>query len=269
MENHMKKTVLLTGASSGIGRALAHEFAADDYDIIGVARNREQLDELSSEIKEKYGVEVITISKDLANDGAAREVYEEVKKTGRTINILVNDAGIGQRGKFVDIPFEKYSELIHLNVLSLTHLTTLYLKEMVARDEGKILQLGSVAGFLPGPLLAVYHATKAYVVSLSESIATELDDMNSKVTITCLCPGFTDTNFFSRGDMEDTNVVHHKDKIMKSPEEVAKGGYKALMDEERIYIPGAENKVMAFTRRAIPKSMQANLQKKFYETHEE
>lgn len=264
-----KQTVLITGASSGIGRALAHEFASHGYDIIGVARNEEKLKEISAELKEAHGIEVFTLSKDLATDGAAKEVYDEVKKFGRTINILVNDAGVGQRGKFVDIPFEKDSELIHLNVLALTHLTNLYLKEMVERNEGKIMQLGSIGGFQPGPLMAVYHATKAFVVSLSEALATELEDMGSDVTVTCLCPGPTDTSFFSRADMEETNVVHYKDKTMQSPDEVAKGAYKALMDGERIFIPGAMNKVTTFIRRAIPKSTQTKLQKKFYETYEE
>jgi short-subunit dehydrogenase len=176
---------------------------------------------------------------------------------------------VGQKGNFVDIPAEKYSELIHLNVMSLTHLTRLFLREMVDRNEGKILNLGSVAGFQPGPLMAVYHATKAYVVSLSEAVATELEDMESKVTVTCLCPGPTDTNFFSRADLEDTNVVHYKDKTMQSPEEVAKGAYKALMDGERIFIPGTTNKVSTFIRRVIPKSTQSKFQKKFYETYEE
>jgi len=269
MDKTNKKTVLITGASSGIGKALAHEFAADGYDIIGVAQHKDKLESFQIEIKNKYDVEVMTLVKDLAHDGAGREVYDEVKKFNRTINVLVNDAGVGQRGNFVDIPFEKYEEIIHLNILALTHLTRLYLKEMVGRDEGKILQLGSVAGFQPGPLLAVYHATKAYVVSLSEAIATELEDMGSKVTITCLCPGPTDTNFFSRADMENTNVVHHKDKLMITPEKAAQGGYKALMDGERIFIPGASNKIMTFSRRVMPKSVQARMQKKFYETHEE
>ncbi len=269
MENDRRKTVLITGASSGIGKALAHQFAADGYDIIGVAENGDTLKSFSQEMKGKYQVEIFTIEKDLAHDGAGKEVYEEVKKHNRTINILVNDAGVGQRGNFVDIPFEKDEELVHLNILALTQLTKLYLKEMVARNEGKILMLGSVAGFQPGPLLAVYHATKAYVVSLSEAIATELKDMGSEVTITCLCPGPTDTNFFSRADMENTNVVHHKEKLMQSPEEVAKGGYNALMDGERVFIPGASNKIMTFSRRVMPKSVQARMQKKFYETNEE
>lgn len=265
----MDKTVLITGASSGIGKALAHEFAGAGYDVIGVAGTQEKLEELKNELQDQFGIKVFTIQKDLATDGAAGELYKEVKQTGRTVNILVNDAGVGKRGKFVDIPSEKDSELVHLNVVSLTNLTKLYLKEMVERNEGKILNLGSIAGFQPGPLMAVYHATKAYVVSLSEAIATELDDMGSEVTITCLCPGPTDTNFFSRADMEGTNVVHHKNKTMQPPEEVAKGAFEALMDGERIFIPGATNKVMTFIRRAIPKKMQANMNKKFYEMHEE
>lgn len=262
-------TVLITGASSGIGKALTNEFAENGYNIIAVARSEQKLGELSNHLKQKYSIEVWTIIKDLAKDGAGMEVYQEVKKLNRQVDVLVNDAGIGQRGKFIDIPFEKDSELIHLNIIALTQLTKLFLTEMTARDEGKILNLGSVAGFQPGPLLAVYHATKAYVVSLSEALATELEDMGSNVSVTCLCPGPTDTNFFSRADMEDTNVVHHKEKLMQSPEEVAKGAYKALMSGERIFIPGASNKIMTFVRRAIPKSVQSKMQKKFYESHEE
>ena len=189
MENNKHLTVLITGASSGIGKALAHQFAGHGYNLIAVAQHKGKLENMADEIRGQYNVEVFSVEKDLARDGAAQELYEEVKKFGRTVNILVNDAGIGQRGNFVDIPSEKDDEIIHLNILSLTHLTKLYLREMVERNEGKILQLGSVAGFQPGPLLAVYHASKAFVVSLSEALATELDDMGSAVTITCLCPG--------------------------------------------------------------------------------
>ncbi|MDT0651546.1 SDR family NAD(P)-dependent oxidoreductase [Autumnicola edwardsiae] len=269
MESNEKKTVLITGATSGIGKALAHKFAGNGYDIIAVSRNEDELNKITSEIQNQYGVEVFSIKKDLAQDGAAKEVYSEVKQTKRTVNILVNDAGVGQRGNFVDIPTEKDSEIIHLNVLALAQLTKLYAKEMVERDEGRILNLGSIAGFQPGPMMAIYHATKAFVVSFSEALATELKDMKSAVTVTCLCPGPTDTNFFSRADMENTNVVANKDKLMESPHKVAEEGYEALMKGERIHIPGASNKVMTFTRRVIPKSLQAKIQKKFYETHEE
>ena len=264
-----KKTVLITGASSGIGRALAHEFASHGYDIIGIARNEQKLREISSEIMDQYDVEVDFLAKDLARDGAATEVYEEVKKFNRTINALVNDAGVGQWGKFIDIPAGKYSELIHLNIMTLTHLTRLYLKDMVDRNEGRVLNLGSIGGFQPGPLMAVYNATKAYIVSLSEALATELEEMKSDVTITCLCPGPTDTNFFSRADMENTKVVEHKEKTMQPPEKVAKGAFVALMDGERIFIPGTMNKVTTFIRRVIPKSTQSKMQLKYYERAEE
>ena len=262
-------TALITGASSGIGKALAHEFASHNYNLILVARNRENLEMLAAAIKDKYNIVVIAVEKDLARDAAAQELYDEIKSLNLIVNVLVNDAGIGQRGNFVDIPAEKDAEIIHLNIITLTHLTKLFLKEMVARNDGKILQLGSIAGFQPGPFLAVYHASKAFVVSFSEALATELEDMGSAVTITCLCPGPTDTNFFSRADMQETNVVQHKEILMQAPEEITAGAYKALMNGERIYIPGAPNKVMTFIRRAIPKSLQSRMQKKFYETSEE
>lgn len=269
MEKAKNKTVLITGISSGIGRALAHEFAAAGYNLIGVARDFEKMESTADELRQQHGVEVKLLQKDLAQDGAAQEIYDEVKSYSLPVDILVNDAGVGQHGRFIDIPFERYSQLIHLNVVSLTHLTSLFLKDMVDRDEGKILNLGSIAGFQPGPLVAVYHATKAYVVSLSEALATELEEMNSKVTVTCLCPGPTDTDFFTRADMEETNVVRHKDKTMQQPDEVAKGAFKALMDGERIHIPGTTNKVTTFIRRVIPKSTQSKIQMKYYETKEE
>lgn len=269
METEKRKTVLITGISSGIGKALAHEFAAAGYNLIGVARDFEKMENTAEELRQQHQVEVKLLQKDLAKDGAAQEIYDEIKSYKIPIDILVNDAGVGQHGRFIDIPFERYSHLIHLNVVSLAHLTRLFLKDMVERNEGKILNLGSVAGFQPGPLFAVYHATKAFVVSLSEAIATELEEMESNVTVTCLCPGPTDTDFFNRADMEETNVVRHKDKTMQQPEEVAKGAFKALMDGERIFIPGATNKVTTFIRRVIPKSTQSKLQMKYYETKEE
>lgn len=269
MKEGTNRTVLITGFSSGIGKALSQEFAKDGFNIIGVARDKSKMERTAEELQKEYGIEVQLVQKDLAKDGAAKEVYDEVKALNKSIDILVNDAGVGQHGKFVDIPYERYAQLIHLNVISLTHLTRLFLDDMVKRNKGKILNLGSIAGFQPGPLLAVYHATKAYVVSLSEALATELDEMDSDVTVTCLCPGPTDTDFFSRADMQETNVVHHIEKLMMPPEEVAEGAYKALMDGERIFIPGTMNKVSTFIRRVIPKSVQSKTQMKYYEHHKD
>jgi short-subunit dehydrogenase len=262
-----KKNVLITGATSGIGKQLAIQFAKNGYDLIIVAEHGNELEQVAQELRQ-LGSEVFTIEKDLARDQAGQQLYDEVKVLGRQVDVLVNDAGVGQHGSFTSIPYEKYAEIIHLNVVTLTQLTHLFLKEMEARDSGKILQLGSVAGFQPGPLFAVYHASKAFVVSLSEALMTELEEKGSKVTITCLCPGPTDTNFFSRADMENTRVYQNKEKLMQQPEEVAEGAFKALMDGERSYIPGAMNKVMTFTRRVIPKKLQAKMQMKFYEETE-
>lgn len=267
-ENNKRQTALITGASSGIGRALAREFAKNGFNIVAVAQHENALNEIRNELISNQSIEVETITMDLSKDRAAQVLYQEVKNRGIQVDILVNDAGIGQHDYFVEGEWERYNEMIHLNVLTLAHLTHLYSKEMVGRNEGKILLLGSVAGFQPGPLMAVYHGTKAFVVSLSEALATEFEDMESDVTITCLCPGPTETSFFVKADMMDTNVVKHKDKTMMQPEEVAEGAYKALMDGERIYIPGAMNKVTTFVRRAIPKSMQAKMQQKYYETSE-
>jgi len=269
MENNQRKNVLITGASSGIGKALAVQFAKNNYNIIAVAQDPEKLENLKNEVETTYGVAVTTIEKDLAADNAGKELHQTIKEKGLGVDILVNDAGVGEHGYFADNSIEKYSEIIHLNVVALTQLTHLYLKEMISKNEGRILQLGSIAGFQPGPLMAVYHASKAYVVSLSEALATELNDMESDVTITCLCPGPTDTNFFSRAHAENTKVYENKEATMQNPEEVAEGAYNALMDGERVYIPGAMNKVMTFMRRVIPKSLQANMQKQYYETVEE
>ncbi|MGJ8593875.1 MAG: SDR family NAD(P)-dependent oxidoreductase [Aquaticitalea sp.] len=269
MKYPTNKTVLITGASSGIGLALAKEFAKNNYNIIAVAQHHDSLVQIKNDISRNHTIHVDTIAMDLSKDDAANQLYQEVQNRSYTIDVLVNDAGIGQRDYFVEGDWEKYSRMIHLNNLTLTHLTYLFAKDMVARNEGKILQLGSVAGFQPGPFMAVYHATKAFVVSFSEALATEFEEMESDVTITCLCPGATDTEFFVKAEMINTKVYQNKEKTMMQPEDVAKGAYKALMDGERIYIPGAMNKVMTFIRRAIPKSLQAKMQQQFYETSEE
>lgn len=269
MEEQRHKTVLITGITGGIGRALAVEFASKGYNLIGISRHEEELKEVAKTVAEPQGVQMGYIVKDLTQDGAALEIYEQVKEWGNPVDVLVNNAGMSQKGEFVEISTAKHLALLHLNIVALTHLTRLFLKDMVERDSGKILQLGSISGFQPGPLQAVYHASKAYVVSFSEALAIELEDMKSSVTVTCLCPGPTDTETFSKADMSDTVLMQFKDTIMQEPEEVASGAYKALMDGERIYIPGTSNKVMTFLRRVMPRSTQSRIQKKFYESYEE
>lgn len=269
MEKHSDKTVLITGITEGIGKALATEFASNGYNLIGIARHKEELEEVAKKVAEPFGVQMGYIVKDLTKDGAAKEIYEQVKEWGNPVDVLVNNAGMSQKGEFVEIPVEKHLALVHLNIVALTHLTRLFLEDMVQRNSGRILQLGSISGFQPGPLQAVYHASKAYVVSFSEALAIELEDKNSAVTVTCLCPGPTDTDTFEKADMQDSFLMQFKDTIMQKPEEVARGAYKALMSGERIYIPGTSNKVMTFLRRVMPRGVQSRIQKKFYESYEE
>lgn len=261
----MPGTALVTGASSGIGKALCHEFGAHGHDLVVVAEDEAPLRAVAEELAAQHDVAVHPIARDLTRLDAPREVYDEVKAAGLIIEVLVNDAGVGQRGSFVEVPLEKDLRIIRLDIEALVVLSKLFLRDMVARNSGRVMNLGSVAGFEPGPLLAVYHATKAFVVSFSEALATELEDLESDVTVTCLCPGPTATHFFERAEAEQTRAA---DMVM-DPQKVAQYGYEALMDGERVAIPGASNKVMVFSRRVIPKSAQARVSRMLYESKEE
>jgi len=201
---------LITGATSGIGYELAKLFASAGHNLVIVARTEEALIEKQKELS-SFGVDVITITKDLFESNAAVELYLETKAKGLDIDVLVNDAGQGQYGLFIENDISRFLQLIQLNVTSLTSLTYLFLKEMVARNEGRILQLASIASETPGPYQAVYHATKAYVLSLTEALINEVKDTN--VTITALQPGVTDTDFFNKTDMPDSKAIRDKSKI--------------------------------------------------------
>ncbi|MEX0904903.1 MAG: SDR family oxidoreductase [Balneolaceae bacterium] len=261
----MQKTVLITGASSGIGKALANEFANNSYNLVIVAEKARELSQAADEIKNNRSVDITEIPEDLTHEHVPQEIYDHLKKNNIQVDVLVNNAGVGQREKFHESDIEKDIKIIRLNIEATTRLTKLFVKDMVTRGDGKILNVGSVAGFQPGPLLAVYHASKAFVVSFSEAISDELE--GTGVTVTALCPGPTDTHFAERADMENSRIF--QDGMVMKPSKVAESGYKALMDGERIIIPGMSNKALTFTRRLIPKSMQASLNKKFYEVKEE
>ena len=258
----MKNAALITGATSGIGKALAHEFARNGHNIIVVSRSAEHVNATASALAAEHGVETLGFDIDLTADGACERLRRELEERNVEVEILVNNAGRGEHGPFQDIPWEDHLEVLHLNIHALTKLTHLFLAEFLERDRGRILNLGSIAGFEPGPLLAVYHATKAYVVSLSEAIAEEIKD--SKVTLTCLCPGPTDTDFFQAADAENTRVAQNE-SMQQDPADVAKGAYEATMNGERVYVSGGMNKALVFMRRLLPESMQAKLNKAFYE----
>lgn len=244
---------LITGATQGIGYELARLFAGDGYNIIAVARTEEDLQKLTTEFSQQYGVQVVPIAKDLFQPNAAFELYDEVKGKGLTVDVLVNDAGQGQYGLFVEADLQRLLQIIQLNVSSLTVLTHLFLKDMVARNEGKILQVASIASQLPGPWQAVYHATKAYVLSFTEALISELKD--SAVTLTALQPGATDTDFFNKADMQESKILDTK---LSDPVKVAKDGYEALMSGDDKVISGFKNKAMVGMSNIMPESMVAD-----------
>ena len=240
--DHRNDYVLITGATSGIGYELAKLFAKDSYNLLLVARHQERLQQVTDELKQVFGVEVTPLSIDLFNKDAAQEIYKTTQQMGITVNVLVNDAGQGEWGPFTETPLERDLDIIQLNIASLVSLTKLYLKDMTERNEGKIMQVGSEAGTAPMPLLSVYAATKAFVISFSTALANELKDTN--ITITVLLPGATDTDFFHKANQQDTKV--YREKELAPPEEVALDGYKALMKGENKIISGAKTKMHVF-----------------------
>ena len=246
---------LVTGATVGIGYELAKLFAQDGYNIIAVARTQEDLEKVAKEFSDSYDVKVVTIAKDLFNKEAGFELYDELKTQGITVDVLVNDAGQGQYGLFVDGDVRRYLDIIQLNISSFTVLTYLFLKDMVARNDGKILQLASVASEIPGPWQAVYHGTKAYVLSLTEALIAETKE--SGVTITALQPGATDTDFFNKADMTESKAVQDKSKL-SDPADVAKDGYNALMKGDDKVVSGFKNKFQVAMGNITPDTMLAN-----------
>ena len=249
-----QQTALITGATSGIGRELANCFAQDKYDLVIVARDQQELDQTAAEIQQQHGVEVITIAKDLFQRDAPFEVYNQIKAQGRQINALVNNAGQGQYGQFTTTDINRELDIIQLNIGAYVIFTKLYLQEMVARNEGKILQVSSIGGELPGPLQAVYHATKAFVTSFTEAIREEVKESN--ILITALLPGVTDTDFFAKADMERSKLV--ADGASKSdPAKVAKDGYEALLAGKDKVVSGFMNKVQVTMSNVVPNPLVA------------
>jgi short-subunit dehydrogenase len=234
--------VLVTGATSGIGYELAKLFAKDNYNLVLVSRTEEDLQKTADELMQHYQVDVQTIAKDLFDPKAPFELYDAVKAKGLNVCILVNDAGQGQYGQFIETDIKKELDIIQLNVASLVTLTKLFLKDMVAKGKGKILNLSSMASKSPGPWQAVYHGTKAFVQSFTEAVREEVKE--SGVTLTALLPGITDTDFFNKAQMQDSKAVQDKDK-MADPADVAKDGYEALMNGEDMVVSGAGNKFQA------------------------
>ncbi|HEX8371906.1 MAG TPA: SDR family oxidoreductase [Chthoniobacterales bacterium] len=255
------ETALITGSSSGIGLHLAHEFAKHGHPLVLVAPVEEELQTVANAITAEHGVLVHVIAKDLEQPESAQEIYDQLATAGVEVDILVNNAGKGFRGKSWEIPVENDLAMVRLNIEAPLRLTKLFLQQMLHRGRGRILNTASVAGFEPGPNLNVYHSTKAFLLSWSEALAIELED--TAISVTALCPGPTDTDFFPKADMLETRAFQ-KASVM-APQDVAKIGYEALMKEELFVVPGGMNKVLVAGRRVLSAEAQAHLNEKMYE----
>lgn len=246
----MSKTALITGASSGIGYELALLCAQDGFDCVLVARSQDKLSELAKRLEDEYHVKILVLAKDLSRPTAVDEIYEEVTAASLTPDVLINNAGFPVFGLFWETDLNTELEMLQVNVVALTALTKLFLKAMVVRKSGRILNLASTAAFEPGPLMAVYYASKAYVLSFSEAIANEL--RGTGVTVTALCPGPTRTGFQKRGALEDSRLVQGKIADSRS---VALAGYRGMMAGKMIVIPGFSNKLIPWVVRLSPRSV--------------
>jgi len=251
------KTALITGASSGIGKELSYIFAQYKTNLVIVARNIDALHQIASDIKQKYGVDVAIIPSDLGKPDAALDVYNKVKALNISVDYIVNNAGFGDFGHFADTSWEKEHEMIEVNITALTQMTKLFVRDMVTKGGGKIMNLASTAAFQPGPLMAVYYATKAYVLSFSEAIANELKDQN--ITVTALCPGATESGFEKASNMEGSRLFNMRK--LPSSAEVALFGYNAMMRGQAVAIQGLINKIMVGVVPFSPRKILLNVVK--------
>lgn len=257
----MKQTALVTGASSGIGLDLAREMARHGCDLVLVARSEGKLQELAVELEKRNDITAHVIACDLARPNAAAQLVDQLKQRAIDVDVLVNNAGYGLAGAFVETDLTREIDMIQVNVVALTQLTKLLLPPMVARKRGRILNVASTAAFQPGPLMAVYYATKAYVLSFTEAIADELRD--SGVTVTALCPGPTATGFADVANMTRSRLFTMMRPM--SAARVARAGYRGLMSGRRLVIPGAKNKLLVQSLRVSPRRAVTTLVRKFQE----
>lgn len=247
MENN-QKYALITGATSGIGYELAKLFAKDQYNLIIVARSETELQTRAREFSDA-GIDVVAIPCDLAKMDEAKRLCSEVQQRNLPVHVLVNDAGQGLYGLFQDTELDRDLDIVHLNICATLILTKCFLNLMLSRNEGKILNLASIASRTPGPWQSVYHGTKAFILSFSEAIRTELKDTN--ITVTALMPGATNTDFFNKAEMQDSKVVQDKSSL-SDPAQVAKDGYEALMAGKDHVVSGFKNKLMMLAADITP-----------------
>ena len=260
-----RKTALITGASFGIGMEFARIFAREGYNLVLVARNADKLRQVASELEKAHGTRSLILAADLTEPGASAYVFDQTKRADIQVDVLVNNAGFGQYGMFAENDLEECLRQIQLNVTTLTHLTRLYLPAMLERAKterksGGILNVASTAAFQPGPLMAVYFATKAYVLHFSEALANELN--GTGVTVTCLCPGATATEFHKRANITSMRLLKFGSMDART---VAEDGYRALMEGKTVTISGFKNWLLAQSVRFSPRRIVTAVARKIQE----
>lgn len=261
MSRVTSETVLVTGASSGIGLELARCFAADKSNLILVARSLDALETLADELRQQHGITVHVLTADLSEPDASQKLFSEVKGRGLAVDVLVNNAGFGLHGEFAELPLARQLEIIHVNITALVELTGLFLPPMTQRQRGGILNVGSVAGFLPGPHMAVYYASKAFVLSFSEALHEEL--RGTGVTVTNLCPGPTESNF---SQVARSHHVRKAQAKKMTAAEVARIGHADFRRCIHLSVPGASNKFAALAPKLLPRSIVRQLIGKYNQT---
>jgi short-subunit dehydrogenase len=261
-EKRSGQTALITGGSGGIGLELAKVFAAHGHDLLLTARHRDALEAAAGTIEGRYGVKVTVIAEDLTDPGAPQRLFDAATAENITIDFLVNNAGFGLGGEFIDTDIERELEMVQVNIAALMQLTKLFLPGMMRRKSGRILNLASTAAFLPGPLMSVYYASKAFVLSFSQALAEELRE--SGVSVTCLCPGATATKFAETAGVGDSKLFAAIGGT--TPEQVAQHGFDALMRGERVAVVGLKNKIMVQAERLAPRKLLTTIARRAQES---
>jgi short-subunit dehydrogenase len=254
----MKETVLITGASSGIGLELAKSFAADGCRLILVARNQDALEKLAAELRRENKIEVIVFPADLSLRETPKQIFEKLSAQKISVDVVVNNAGFGAHGSFVEMSLPRQLEMLQVNIAALTELTGLFLPGMIRRKRGGILNVGSIAGFLPGPGMTVYYATKAFVLSFTEALAEELSGSGLKISV--LCPGPTESNF---GNVARGKKVRQMKTGKMSAAAVAKSGHRAFRYGKIIAVPGIQNKFFIFLNWILPRPIPRKMVKQY------
>jgi short-subunit dehydrogenase len=247
------QVVLITGASGGIGAELAKVAAAHGHDLVLVARDLGPLQTLAGALTKRHNNTVRVVSKDLSGPQAAQQLFDELQASGIVVDLLINNAGFGLYGQFWHSDTARTLDMLHVNVVTLTHLCRLFLPQMIERGRGRVLNVASIAAFQPGPMMAVYYASKAYVLSFSEALANELK--GSGVTMTALCPGLTRTRFAQRAGLDLSRLFRWVP--VSDPQRVAIVGYRAMMRGKTTAIPGVMSRLVAFSTRFAPRGLAA------------